>query len=99
MQTVLRLLGPDYHMIQLFVDPSDAGHTGVSRQRTYVFFYNHRKVEYCHDLFDLYALVSSRIQEAVSTCPKDYLIQSPFARTLDEMNIARKRQKTHQDEA
>ena len=39
------MLGPEYAKVQLFVNPSDAGHDGVARPRTYIIYYNKVKLE------------------------------------------------------
>ncbi len=90
------LLGPAYRMLQLFVSPGDVGHAGVSRPRTYIIFYNVHKTEYVYDVFELYHKISHEIQKVVQTEPHNYLITNHVARSIDEMNMARKRQRVYQ---
>jgi len=93
---VLSLLGPAYRMVQLFVNPGDVGHAGISRPRTYIFYYNVFKTEYVYDVFELYNSISHEIQKVVQTEPYDYFITEYVARCVDEMNMARKRQRVYQ---
>ena len=97
-EKVLKELGDNYRMLQMFVDPEDCGHGGVARPRTYIYYYYWRKLDYVYDVFDLHDAICKRIQKAVQTTPKDYLIPASLARDVDEMDIARKRQKTFHQE-
>ena len=90
-ELVLSLLGPEYAMLQLYVNPSDAGHNGVARPRTYIIYYNMNRLEYKYDIFELYHLISREIKKVVATKPQDYLVSMPYARMLDLLALARKR--------
>ena len=78
-------------MVQLFVNPFDAGHAGIARPRTYIMFYNKNRLEYKHDVGELYRQISFEIQKSVVTQPPDYLVSSPTGRAVDLMSLARKR--------
>ena len=88
---VLSLLGPEYAKLQLFVNPSDVGHDGVARPRTYIIYYNQNKLEYKFDVFELYHRISREIQKVVATKPQDYLVSLPYTWMLDLLALARKR--------
>lgn len=90
-EKVLEFLGSEYQLAQLFVEPSDAGHAGVARPRTYAFYYNTTKLEYKHDIFQLYHAVTHEIGKVCATRPEDYLISTENARDLDMMAFAQKR--------
>jgi len=85
------MLGPEYAKVQLFVNPSDAGHDGVARPRTYIIYYNKVKLEYKFDAFELYHQISREIKKVVATKPRDYLVSLPSTRALDLLALARKR--------
>ena len=82
---------PEYKCYQVFLSPSDAGHGGVARLRTYMYFAHQELVEYAWDLFDLHYLIKHEICKVVSTRPRDYLVSDPSVRVLDSMALARKR--------
>ena len=84
-------LGESYACLQLFVDPADAGHAGVSRPRTYIIFYNLNKLTYVHDVFELYEAISAKVKYMVQTRPSDYLVTSERARQCDLTGRFRKR--------
>ena len=86
-------LGQRYSCLQLFVDPEDAGHAGISRPRTYIIFYHQDHVVYRHDVFDLYAAISDKIKKMVRTRPSDYLVSSETGRWIDFQTRMRKRKK------
>ena len=88
---ILQLLGGEYRMLQLFVEPWHAGHGGISRPRTYIYFYNITKVEYKYDVFGLYDLITNEITKVVQTQPQDYLISNDIVYTWDLMALAAKR--------
>ena len=88
---MLEFLGPEYALAQIFTDPSDAGHAGVARTRTYAFYYNTSKLEYKYDMFELYHAVTHEIQKVCATSPEDYLVSTETARDLDMMAFTQKR--------
>ena len=85
-------------MLQLFVEPADAGHAGVARLRTYVYYYNITRLQYLQDVFDLYQSITYEIQKVVATQPQDYLVSTEATRDLDLMSFALKRKQTFQRE-
>lgn len=92
---ILKLLGEEYRMVQLFVNPADVGHGGIARRRTYIFYYNWMRVDYCFDVFDIYQKISREILKLGTTQPRDYLITDHLGKCADEMNMARKRQRVY----
>lgn len=78
-------------MLQLFVEPWHAGHGGISRPRTYIYYYNIQKVDYKHDVFEVYELIIHEITKVVQTQPQDYLISNDVVYTWDLMALATKR--------
>lgn len=64
-------------MVQLFVNPADVGHGGIARRRTYIFYYNWMRTDYCF-VFDIYQKISREILKLGTTQPRgqpvDYLL-------------------------
>ena len=85
------IFAPEYKCYQVFLSPSDAGHDGVARLRTYIYFAHQERVEYAWDLFDLHYFIRHEIRKVVSTRPRDYLVSDSHVRVLDSMALARKR--------
>ncbi|CAJ1446413.1 unnamed protein product [Effrenium voratum] len=91
-----QLFMPEYRMLQLFVTPEDVGHSGVARARTYIYLYDWRKLEYLHDVFELYSNISKEIRKVARTQPEDYMVSTALTRAADEMHMARTRKKVYQ---
>ena len=68
------MYGRYYDIRQLFVNPSDQGHTAVARERTYLILFWRGVVRQLYDPVKLYDEVSAFIREHVATRPRDYLI-------------------------
>ncbi|CAE8740734.1 unnamed protein product, partial [Polarella glacialis] len=82
------ILGDDYVFYQLFVEPSDAGHGGIGRKRTYVFCLHRANGVYLHDVFDMYAEITQEIQKVVSTKPGNYMVATAEHIALDALATA-----------
>ncbi|CAE8599714.1 unnamed protein product, partial [Polarella glacialis] len=82
------ILGDDYVFYQLFVEPSDAGHGGIGRKRTYVFCLHRANGVYLHDVFDMYAEITHEIQKVVSTKPGNYMVATAEHIALDALATA-----------
>ncbi len=63
-----------YSIQQLFVCPSDQGHRGVARARTYLVMALKGVVQQCHDVVEVYRKVSAFISQRVQTRPSDYMV-------------------------
>ena len=85
------LLATGYWCVQLMVEPADAGHAGVARLRTHIYFYHKRTAVCLHDPLELYDQISSKIRRVVSTEPADYMVSSPEARAAFKMRICARR--------
>ena len=68
------LLGKDYYLIELLVDPAHAGHRGTARPRKYIICHHKAKARYLYDVHFAYETVTRAIQKTVQTRPRDYLV-------------------------
>ncbi|CAE7028680.1 unnamed protein product [Symbiodinium natans] len=71
------LLEEDYILTQLRICPSDAGHTGVARPRTYVFCSHRKTCRYLFCLHKAYSIIQATLEKHICTSPADYLVASP----------------------
>ena len=85
------LLEPDYLLLQLFVQPADAGHAGVSRPRTYIFCSHTRAGRYLFDVFHAYEMITKAIKATVQTRPSHYLVATKAEILTEAARIARLR--------
>ena len=92
------LFGPGYQIIQLFVEPSHAGHGGIARRRTYMFILDTSQAEYLFDVHEIYRDITARIMKTVQTEPKDYLVSPDYVRMLDEQQTCLTRKIQHDPE-
>ena len=74
MSMIEPLFGEGYQVVQLFVNPSDSGHTAVARNRTYIFIFPQSRTDYILDAPELYARISHEIQKVSSTMGRDYMV-------------------------
>ncbi|CAE7232731.1 unnamed protein product [Symbiodinium sp. CCMP2592] len=74
MQMIMLLYGRYYDIQQLWVSPSDQGHSAVARDRTYLILARRGLVEQVHDPRLVYQQVSDSIRARVSTRPRDYFV-------------------------
>ncbi|CAE6950181.1 unnamed protein product [Symbiodinium sp. CCMP2456] len=91
MDMIGHLLSTDYHLHQLFVDPADVGHAGVSRARTYVFCAHKQTCSYIMDVHEMHYFISQDIRDFVQTKPRDYMVAPEHLRTLFQQQICRTR--------
>ena len=90
------LMDDDFLIIQVFVKPTDAGHDGVARWRTYIYLSHKETGRYLHDVNDLYEEVSRRITKVVKTRPSDYLVATDQQIALEAMRTAARNGITYQ---
>ncbi|CAE7241358.1 unnamed protein product [Symbiodinium necroappetens] len=98
MKAMNHLLGHDYILIQLFVSPSDTGHTGVNRPRTYIFCSHKKTCRYLYCIHEAYKQVVAMLTSHISTSPRDYLTSSPLQQRLECERVARARGVPYQPE-
>lgn len=82
---------PDYNLYQLFVDPAHAGHSAVSRARTYIFCCHKLTGEYLFDIWECYKEVSEQISMICTTRCRDYFVSDQRVRDVHSWQISRKR--------
>ena len=75
LDTVKTDILPDYDCYPLVVEPADAGHAGVSRERVYMFCVHHETGVYLHDVYAMYASISKLIRQTVATEVQDRLFK------------------------
>ena len=81
---------PQYDLYQLFLDPSDTGHGGAARPRTYVIASRIGKTSCKQDPFDLLEAVR-RVTRRTQTVPGDYCLADTFEVNLEAMHVANQR--------
>ena len=67
---------PSYDIFQLFCSPSDSGHAGVSRDRTYVIGSHCHRTSCTFDPDTMHEAISTHMRKKVMTEPHDYLLAS-----------------------
>ena len=85
------LLEEDYLLIQIFVKPSDIGHSGISRHRTYIYCVHRETCRYLVDVHEAYKVLCKVLKKRVSTKPRDYLVATPQQIQADALRIAQDR--------
>ncbi|CAE8625921.1 unnamed protein product [Polarella glacialis] len=83
--------GDSYDLYQLFMSPSDSGHAGSSRYRTYVICAHTERTVCLHDPFMLQAVISRKVSSNVATRPSDYLVATQHEVMLDAESVALQR--------
>ena len=82
---------PSYDMYQLFFSPSDTGHAGAARQRTYVIASHVEKTSCKLDPYMIQSEISRCMQRKVKTQPKDYCLADAWEVAADAMALANKK--------
>ena len=82
------LLADDYERLQFFVSPSDCGHAGMRRPRTYIIFWHRQKARHRFDVCHVYDMIKRAICATVSTKPSDYLIATRAQLQADAARVA-----------
>jgi hypothetical protein len=98
MRIIHLLLGEYFFIHQIFVEPSDVMHDGVSRRRTYVYMLNKERGVYLHDVYEMYEEVKHKLKKICKTKPSDYLVSTPTQKALDAMALAASRKITYDPE-
>ena len=93
------LLASEYDIYQLFVSPTDCGHHGVQRKRTYIYCCHKQTGSYMFDVWEAHKMVSRAINKVVSTAPNDYLLSTPRQILADAAPTAAARKKALKPEA
>ena len=86
------LFGVQYRLLQIHVEPADAGHAGVVGPRTYIVIVNRQKTVYLHDFYELYERVRHKIRSRVHTRVRDYMVASDRARASFNLGLCQRRQ-------
>ena len=84
---------PEYSVHQSFIDPSEMGHAGMCRRRTFIYFRHRERCEYLYDLYEMHSAISEAVQSHVTTAPSDYRISSDQAQNLENLELSRKRKR------
>jgi hypothetical protein len=88
MRIINLLLGDHFFIYQIFVEPSDVMHDGISRKRTYVYLLNKKRGVYLYDVFEMYEEIKHKLKRICKTKPSDYLVATPTQKALDAMALA-----------
>ena len=91
MKMVGDLLSPHYRLHQLMVDPSDVGHAGVRRPRTYIICSHRDRCTVLRDPFEMYSVITQAICATVQTEPQDYMVASPVTQALQLQQVCTSR--------
>ena len=92
MEFIVALMSPEYQCYHLTCSSADVGHTGCTRDRTYLIFRYIQLTECLFDPQDLYLMISQEIQSKVRTEPKDYMIATREEITMETLATCRLRQ-------
>lgn len=65
-------------MIQLFVEPSDVGHHGIQRKRTFIYCSHRVTGRYLFDIHEAYNYIKESLSTHIRTRPRDYLVATDF---------------------
>ena len=76
---------PEYDLYQMFLSPSDTGHDGTARERTYVIASHTEKTSCKQDPHDLRDAISKKMQKKVKTQAKDYFFAEPWEVSMEAM--------------
>ena len=87
----IQFLLPEYMAYQIFLNPSDFGHTGIARKRSFIFLIHTERVDYVVDLYDLANQISRQICKVAYTQPQDYMVSNDVERSADLMQMCRTR--------
>ena len=90
-ETLDSLLSDMYDRYQLYVEMADCGHSGASRNRTYVIYVLSGRYELLHDPRDLYRMVSSANRTLFQTEPSDYFEAPALELAMEAMDACRAR--------
>ena len=72
------LLEDDYLVMQLFVEPSDTGHHGIQRKRTFIYCSHRVTGRYLFDIHEAYNYIKEKLSMHIRTRPRDYLVATDF---------------------
>ena len=91
MSMVNDLLGSHYFFTQLFVSPTDVGHRGVARNRTYIICHHKTKTEPLLDVHEVYRSVTDVLKGSVATEPQDYMVSPKLIKAHFNMGVCQSR--------
>ncbi len=91
------LLAEHFHIYQLFLEPSNVGHTEMSRSRTYIIFARRGATKILSCPFELLQNISESIARHIPRVyPRDVLVASEQDVAMDAMHVANVRRIEHQ---
>ena len=89
---ITALMSPEYQHYHLACSASDVGHSGCTRDRTYIIFRHVELTDCLYDPQELYYEVTQEIKSKVSTQPQDYMIATKEEIMMETLATCRLRQ-------